>query len=342
MNIDSWIAAKIGSEQGEAPARAALSAYQLARLRETIAYAKRNSPFYERTLADIDPDRDIRALEDIASVPLMDETALIDEGELMICVPASGVSRIVTVETSGTIGLPKRIYFTEEDQELMIDYVYHGLKVMAGSSDVFLVLMPCERPGSVGDLVRIGLERMGASVIALGILPVDGSRDAEALALMRERGVTSMLATAGAAARLAEKSIGDMTLEKNMRTVLLSAEYVSDDRRALIERAWDCKVFEHYGMTEMGLGGAMACEARSGYHPREADILFEIIDPMTGEPVPDGAYGEVVFTTLTRQAMPFIRYRTGDFSRWLPGRCSCGSVLKRLARVGDRKITKGY
>jgi phenylacetate-coenzyme A ligase PaaK-like adenylate-forming protein len=183
---------------------------------------------------------------------------------------------------------------------------------------------------------------MGASVLPLGILPFDGSGDAEALALMRERGVTSMLATAGTAERLAEKSAGDAILEKNMRTVLLSAEYVSDDRCALIERAWHCKVFEHYGMTEMGLGGAMACETRSGYHPREADLLFEIVDPKTGAPAPDGAYGEMVFTTLTRQAMPFIRYRTGDFSRWLPGRCPCGSVLRRLDRVADRKAPKGY
>jgi phenylacetate-coenzyme A ligase PaaK-like adenylate-forming protein len=272
----------------------------------------------------------------------MDENTLIAEGERMVCVSASEVSRIVTVETSGTMGRPKRIYFTRDDQELMIDYIHHGLKVMAEPEDVFLVLMPCERPGSVGDLVRIGLERMGMTVIPLGILPFDGSRDEEALALMRARGVTSMLATAGAAARLAEKSAGDTILRKNMRTLLLSAEYVSDAGRALIERAWECKVFEHYGMTEMGLGGAMACEARIGYHPREADLLFEIIDPMTGEPVPDGVYGEVVFTTLTRQAMPFIRYRTGDFSRWLPGCCPCGSVLRRLDRVCDRKAPKGY
>jgi phenylacetate-coenzyme A ligase PaaK-like adenylate-forming protein len=101
-------------------------------------------------------------------------------------------------------------------------------------------------------------------------------------------------------------------------------------------------VYEHYGMTEMGLGGAMACEKRDGYHPREADLLFEIIDPCTGEVLPEGEYGEIVFTTLTRQAMPFIRYRTGDFSRWLPGLCGCGSILKRLDKVGDREERKAY
>jgi phenylacetate-coenzyme A ligase PaaK-like adenylate-forming protein len=117
---------------------------------------------------------------------------------------------------------------------------------------------------------------------------------------------------------------------------------VSDECVELIERAWGCEVFEHYGMTEMGLGGAMACEAHDGYHPREADLLFEIVDPRTGAPLPDGEYGEIVFTTLTRTAMPLVRYRTGDMSRFIPGPCPCGSVLKRLARVADRKAAKGY
>ncbi|MDR1029195.1 MAG: AMP-binding protein [Clostridiales Family XIII bacterium] len=342
ISVDRWIGEKIGLERGAALTRDALSAYQLARLRETVAYAKTNSAFYGRAFADIDPDADIRDLSDLARLPLMDAASLIAEGAGMVCVSASEVSRIVTLETGGSTGKPKRVYFTEDDQELMIDYIRHGLRVMAQPGDVFLVLMPCERPGSVGDLVRIGLERIGVEVIPLGILPFDGSMDDETLVLMRKKGVNSMLATASAAVRLAEKSVGDAILTENMRTLLLSAEYVSGAARASIERAWDCKVYEHYGMTEMGLGGAMACESRIGYHPREADILFEILDPETGAVVPKGAYGEVVFTTLTRRAMPFIRYRTGDFSRWIPGRCPCGSILKRLDRVGNRKAMKGY
>jgi phenylacetate-coenzyme A ligase PaaK-like adenylate-forming protein len=127
-----------------------------------------------------------------------------------------------------------------------------------------------------------------------------------------------------------------------MRTVLLTAEYVSDEALAYVKDAWQCEAFEHYGMTEMGLGGAMSCAAHIGYHPREADMIFEIIDPDSGEPLPEGEPGEVVFTTLTRTAMPLIRYRTGDISRWIPGACPCGSVLKRLDRVRDRRVVKGY
>ena len=86
----------------------------------------------------------------------------------------------------------------------------------------------------------------------------------------------------------------------------------------------------------------MACRERAGYHPREADLFFEIVDPSTGEVLPDGVPGEIVFTTLTRRAMPLIRYRTGDFSRWIPEPCPCGSVLKRLGKVGDRAERKSY
>jgi phenylacetate-coenzyme A ligase PaaK-like adenylate-forming protein len=93
-------------------------------------------------------------------------------------------------------------------------------------------------------------------------------------------------------------------------------------------------------MTEMGLGGGVECQARRGYHVREADLYFEIINPTTGQPVVEGESGEVVFTTLTRRGMPLIRYRTGDISRFIPGDCPCGAILKTLERVKHR--ASGY
>jgi len=104
----------------------------------------------------------------------------------------------------------------------------------------------------------------------------------------------------------------------------------------VVEDRWQCTAFDHYGMTEMGLGGGVECAARRGYHLREADLLFEIVDLTTGASLPDGEYGEVVFTTLARQGMPLIRYRTGDVSRFMPGACPCGTHLKTLARVTRR------
>jgi len=359
MTVDDWIAGKIGLGAGAKLTRDALEAYQLSRLLHTLRYAAAHSAFYRERLSGFDFETDSRAvgkvgcaigtqvagmrsLADLARISFTTPRDLAEEGVRMVCVPASQVDRIVTLPTSGTTGAPKRVWFTAADQELMVDYIHHGLPVMTGPGDVFIVLMPCARPGSVGDLVAAGVERIGSRAVRVGAIPQDGSRDEEVLAAMRREGVTTGLATAPTAARLARKSAGDKAIAANMRSVLLSAQFISDEDRDAVERIWDCKTFEHYGMTEMGLGGAMACGARVGYHPREADLLFEIIDPVTGDVLPDGEDGEVVFTTLTRTAMPLIRYRTGDLSRWLPDPCPCGSVLRRLGKIGDRMERKAY
>jgi phenylacetate-coenzyme A ligase PaaK-like adenylate-forming protein len=120
------------------------------------------------------------------------------------------------------------------------------------------------------------------------------------------------------------------------RSVLLSTDYVPKALMEELTRIWGCEVYTHYGMTEMGYGGGVECRARYGYHMREADLLFEIVDPKTGIPVKEGECGEVIFTTLTRLGMPLIRYRTGDLSRFLPARCPCGTVLKTMAAVKGR------
>ena len=340
MIVDDWIAKKIGLARGEALTRGALEKWQLMKLRETLLRVLKNSSFYRDRLAAV---LSINSIDDIDKLPFTTPEELAEHGSQMVCVPASEVSRIVTLQaTSGTTGPPKRVWFTEDDQELMTDYIHHGLRVMTGPGDVFLVLFPCERPGSVGDLVALGVERIGSRAIRVGPIPPDGSCDAEVLDIMRKEGVTTGLMTAPTAARLAMRSAPDTEICNNIRTVLLSAQYIPENDKNYIEILWDCHVYEHYGMTEMGLGGAMACRARAGYHPREADLLFEIVDPATGEVLPDGVPGEIVFTTLTRRAMPLIRYRTGDFSRWIPEPCPCGSVLKRLDKVGDRAERKNY
>jgi phenylacetate-coenzyme A ligase PaaK-like adenylate-forming protein len=117
---------------------------------------------------------------------------------------------------------------------------------------------------------------------------------------------------------------------------LLSTDYVPNSIVAELEQVFGCAVFQHYGMTEMGYGGGVECDAHDGYHLREADLFVEVIDPITGNLQPDGAVGEVVFTTLTRNAMPLIRYRTGDLARLIPVACPCGSSLRRLGKVRGR------
>jgi phenylacetate-coenzyme A ligase PaaK-like adenylate-forming protein len=121
-----------------------------------------------------------------------------------------------------------------------------------------------------------------------------------------------------------------------IKSVLLSSDYVPQAIVDELTQVWGCPVFEHYGMTEMGLGGGVQCSVHEGYHVREADLFFEIIDPETEQPVTEGGTGEVVFTTLTRKGMPLIRYRTGDLARFIPKPCLCGTVLKRMDRIRGR------
>jgi phenylacetate-coenzyme A ligase PaaK-like adenylate-forming protein len=120
------------------------------------------------------------------------------------------------------------------------------------------------------------------------------------------------------------------------KSVLLSADYVPESIIKGIEDRWKCRVYTHYGMTETGFGGGVQCSAGLGYHLRDADLLFEIVDPQSGRQAAPGQYGEVVITTLSREAMPLIRYRTGDMARMLEGACRCGGILPRLDKVMGR------
>jgi phenylacetate-coenzyme A ligase PaaK-like adenylate-forming protein len=120
--------------------------------------------------------------------------------------------------------------------------------------------------------------------------------------------------------------------KNRIKKVLLSTDYVPEVLINELTRKYGCRVFTHYGSSEMGYGGGVECAALNGYHVREADLYFEIINPDTGEPVKDGEYGEIVFTTLTRQAMPLIRYRTGDIGLFSRGSCDCGTFLRTMKR----------
>lgn len=332
--LDLWTCRKLGLSELSALTREEIEKYQLGKIKETIKWAASRSPFY----AALYKGREVECWQDFQKLPFTSPVDVRDHGEEMVCVSQSQISRIVTMETSGTTGRPKRIFFTEEDQELTADFFHNGMQLLTDSSDTVMILMPCERPGSIGDLLKRGLLRMGAKVVAYG-LP-NGRDNQEILRVMEAEGVTCAVALA---AHLAE--IADLAKQTGaripMRSVLLSADYVSAENRRRIREAWNCPVFEHYGMTEMGLGGAVSCPELEGCHIRESDLYLEIIDPDTGAVLPDGEEGEIVFTTLTRKGMPFIRYRSGDWSSFIPRPCRCGSVLKRISRVGDRSLKKG-
>jgi phenylacetate-coenzyme A ligase PaaK-like adenylate-forming protein len=202
------------------------------------------------------------------------------------------------------------------------------MSTLAGEGDRVLILLPGGLPGSVGDLLAKGLERLGAVGVPHGFV-----REAlQTLDVMRRERIDILVGLPAQVLRLARSSSGKAA----PGSILLSADHVPDAVSKELRRIWGCEVYSHYGMTEMGFGGGVECEAGNGYHFREADLYVEIVDPVTGKPALEGECGEVVFTTLTRRAMPLIRYRTGDVSRFVPDSCPCGTVLKTLARIRDR------
>jgi phenylacetate-CoA ligase len=326
MNItplEAWIADKIGAH----PEPSALRAYQLEKLRETISYARTRSRFYKQHLSGL-PD-DIRSLSDITRIPFTYPEDIAREPNDFVCVSPRDIGRIVTLSTSGTTGSPKRIFFTEDDQELTTDFFHHGMTTLAEPSDRVMIFMPGTTPGSIGELLVKGLARFNCTGIIYG--PIRDYSDAFD-ALCREN-ATVIVGIPSQIVALA-RSFPDK--KPGVRKILLSADYVPEAGVKAIQKAWDAEVYGHYGMTETGLGGGVECQARHGYHFREADLYFEVIDPVSGAPVPDGEYGEVVFTTLSRRGMPLIRYCTGDRARFLTTPCPCGTVLRRLDRVTER------
>ncbi|NCB55170.1 MAG: phenylacetate--CoA ligase family protein, partial [Epsilonproteobacteria bacterium] len=217
-----------------------------------------------------------------------------------------------------------------EDLETTIDFFHCGMRCLVDERDKVMVLLPGPSFASIGDLLKKALQRSGIECIVHGVLD-----DVEAAAAcIFQNGITAIVGIPMQVSYLArmKKELFDTHIKK----VLLSTDYVADALVKSLSRNGTCQVFNHYGMTEMGYGGGVECACLSGYHLRENDLYFEIVDPMTGKVVEDGTYGEVVFTTLNRQAMPLIRYKTGDRARFLVETCACGTFLRRMEKVRGR------
>lgn len=323
--LENWIIASSGIPERK---KELLEEYQLERIRETMRYAKNNSRFYREQLNHINAD-EIRSFEDLQKIPFTYPRQISNNPLEFLCVSQSEIKRIVTLKSSGTTEADKRIYLTQEDLNLTVDFFKYGMSCLVDKADRVMVLLPGNSYGSIGDLLKKALGLAGIECFVHGVM-------ADALETARcivEKNITCIV---GIPIQVLHLSRTESEAFKRIKKVLLSTDYVPEVLIAELTNQYGCRVFTHYGMTEMGYGGGVECEALNGYHMREADLYFEIVNPQNGNPTPDGKKGEVVFTTLTRKAMPLIRYRTGDIASFSTKPCACGTFLKTMNRVQGR------
>lgn len=311
----------------------AVAAWQMAELRRTLAWARRASPFHAQRLAGCDLES-LHTAADLTLLPRMAAADLASPG--LLAVSQDEVARVVSLNTSGSSGPPKRLHFSEADMARALQFFAVGMSTLAGPGDRVLVLLPGRREWGVADLLARALPDIGARAV----LPPEAWTAAELPEILAGNAVTCLIAAPTQLRTLLGHSEAKAAC-RGLRTVLSSAEPLSMDLRLELETVWCCEVFDHWGMTETGYGGGVECAAHNGYHLREADLLVEVADQATGAPLSLGATGEILVTTLGARAMPLVRYRTGDAAQWLPGPCCCGSPLRRLGGVLGRIAANG-
>ena len=298
---------------------------QMAALRRTVRHALSGSSLYRERLTGLDPES-LRTMQDLHRLPLLTSEDITRYGHRLLAVSQSRVARVVTLQTSGSTGPPKRLMFTTEDLAATLDFFVYGMQSLIDADDRVLVLLPFTQPDSVGHLLLQALT--GSGIEAFGMWPPQP----HIAQYIIDHRLTSGVGLPQHLLALAE-TIGP----GHLRSMLLCSDYAAPALRARIEKACDCRTFLHYGTTESGLGGGVECGLHTGCHIRESELLVEIVDPLTGAPLTDGQLGEVVITTLGREAMPLLRYRTGDLARLTREPCGCGGITARLYDIRGRQ-----
>ena len=318
----------------EAFTRQEIESYQLDRLQKTVEHCM-NSPFYrERFKKEGLKPSDIKTLDDLRKIPFPTKQDLRDTYPFGIAsVPLDQCVRLHS--SSGTTGNPTVILHTQKDLQEWANAVARCLwMVGCRPNDVF------QNTSGYGMFTGgLGFQ-YGAELLGMLTVPAAAGNTLRQLKFFTDFGTTVVHAIPSYAARLyevmQERGI-DPRKDTKLRTLVIGAEPHSEDTRRRIEEMLGVKAYNSFGMSEMcGPGVAFECPEQNGMHIWEDYYIVEIVDPDTLEPVPDGEVGELVLTTLKREAMPLLRYRTRDLTRILPGDCPCGRQHKRLDRMKGR------
>ncbi|ELZ21439.1 phenylacetate--CoA ligase PaaK [Natrinema limicola] len=319
----------------ESEDREELRAIQEERLHETVEHAYENVPFYREQLeeAGVEPS-DIESLEDIAKLPMTTKEDFRDEyPDGLFAVDDEEITRLHA--SSGTTGKPKIVSYSDDDLDVWSEVVARSLK--AGGVNPGDTVQNAYGYGLfTGGLgLHYGVEELGATVI-----PIGSGGTQRQVELMTDLESDAFSCTPSYALYLAEtaEEMGYDPQELPISTIIFGAEPCTEPMREEIEERLDVNGIDIYGLSEIiGPGVSNEChEAQDGLHIWEDHFYPEVVDPQTGEPVEEGEEGELVLTTLTKEALPVLRYRTGDLTTLNYDKCECGRTMVRMDNVTGR------
>ncbi|NPV06374.1 MAG: phenylacetate--CoA ligase [Anaerolineae bacterium] len=324
----------IWNPERETMSRAELEALQLERLQRQVQRAYDLVPFYRQAFRSrgLSPD-DIRSLADLTLIPFTRKNDFRDNYPFgLLAVPRRQLARIHA--SSGTTGKPTIVAYTAGDLDAWSEVCARQLAGAGVTEDdtVQVAMGYGLFTGALG--WHAACERLGATV-----LPISSGNTRRQIMLMEDLETTVLVATPSYSVYLAEQAdeMGVDLRSFSLRVGIQGAEPWSEGMRREIEQRLGIITIDTYGLSEIvGPGVSAECERRCGLHVSEDHFLVEVIDPETEETLPPGSQGELVVTTLTKEALPILRYRTGDITSLDPAPCACGRTLARMARVSGR------
>ena len=311
-----------------------LQSLQLARLRKIVSIAYQNVAMFRQRMheRDLTPDN-INCMQDIARLPFTVKTDLRDTYPFgLFASPMKDVVRLHA--SSGTTGKPIVVAYTKEDLEVWTSVMVRTFAA-CGLHDGDIIQNAYGYGLFTGGLgAHYGAEGLGATVI-----PISGGNTERQIMVMKDFGVTAICCTPSYFLHLIERAaeMGTDLRDLPLRAGVFGAEPWTQAMRKRIEQEAGIRAYDIYGLSEIiGPGVAIECSCQHGLHMFEDHFYPEIIDPETGEVLPEGGEGELVLTTLSKHAMPMIRYRTRDITSLIAEPCPCGRTIRRMRRIGRR------
>lgn len=314
--------------------REQLREIQSRRLKKIVNYCYHNTPFYRKKFQEMDlsPD-DIKGIEDLHKLPFTEKTDLRDTYPFgLAAVPMSQIVRIHA--SSGTTGKPVVVLYTRKDLAMWAEAISRAFTAYgATKEDIFQI--------SYGyGLFTGGLgAHDGATNIGASVIPISSGNTNKQITLMHDFGATALCCTPSYAMFLGEalKESPWPRSDFKLRIGAFGAEPWTEKMRVKLEESLGIKAYDIYGLSEIaGPGVGFECECQHGTHLNEDYFLPEIVDPKTGQPLPEGQMGELCFTHLTKEGMPLLRYRTHDLTALHYDKCECGRTLVRMDRILGR------